>query len=119
MSDTLTDHISVLLQESIDGLDIKPGEVFLDGTIGSAGHSAEVAKRFGRTVKIIGLDADADAVLRAKAKLESLNADATIIEANFRDLDKVLDDLKIGLQLGNLFRPLLHRNRIEPNLFIK
>jgi 16S rRNA (cytosine1402-N4)-methyltransferase len=49
-------HTSVLLQEAIDGLDLQPGDIFLDGTLGNGGHTEEVLKRFGKQIRIIGLD---------------------------------------------------------------
>ena len=48
-------HKSVLLHEAIDGLDIKKGDIFVDGTLGGGGHSEEVCKSFGDTVSIIGM----------------------------------------------------------------
>jgi 16S rRNA (cytosine1402-N4)-methyltransferase len=75
-------HKSVLLKESIDGLSLKEGEVFLDGTFGGGGHSKEVRQRFGDKVQIIGLDQDPDV---AKA-----NPDFEVKTLNFRNLDQAL-----------------------------
>lgn len=88
-------HTSVLLQESIDGLDLHPGEIYVDGTLGSAGHSEEVARRFGSTVRIIGLDMDHDAILRATKRLSKLDANVEFVQVNFRNLDQVLTQLEI------------------------
>ena len=57
-------HISVLLHESIDGLLIKPGDIVVDGTLGGGGHTMEIIKRFGKSVKIICFDLDKDAISR-------------------------------------------------------
>lgn len=73
-------HKSVLLKESIDGLSLSPGQVFLDGTFGGGGHSREVRKRFGDKVQIIGLDQDPHV---AKAHL-----DFEVKTLNFRNLDQ-------------------------------
>ncbi len=55
-------HVSVLLNECIEGLDIKPDGIYVDCTVGGAGHSIEIAKRLGENGKLIGLDRDPDAV---------------------------------------------------------
>lgn len=87
-------HISVLLNEAIDGLQIKNGEVVLDGTINGGGHSFEIAKRFPK-VKIVGLDLDKDALVRAEARLKEVEADFVLYESNFKDLDSALQALNI------------------------
>jgi len=88
-------HKSVLLKESIGGLHIVPGDIYVDGTLGSGGHAEEVAKRFGRKVKIVGIDMDEDAILRAKVRLEKVDADVVFAQGNFRDIDKILSSLDI------------------------
>ncbi len=88
-------HIPVLLHESIDALDIKVGDIILDGTLGGAGHTEEVAKRYGKQVKVIGLDLDADAITRAEERLLPIAYDATFVVSNFEDADKVLDEMNI------------------------
>ena len=69
-----TVHTTVLLHESIDGLGIRPGDVYLDGTLGGAGHAeyvAQVAATFNcPKITIVGLDEDVDAIARAKVRLE-------------------------------------------------
>ena len=85
-------HTTVLLQESIDGLDIHEGDVFVDCTINGGGHSEEVAKRFGKKVKIVGIDMDANALLKAKDRLTKQNADFVLSQNNFRNIDKVLQE---------------------------
>ena len=88
-------HKSVLLHSSIDGLEIKAGDVVLDCTLGSGGHSEEIAKRYGKTVRLISIDQDADALTRSRARLEATGSDVTLVQSNFRNLDKVLADLGI------------------------
>lgn len=88
-------HKTVLLKESINGLDIHQGDIYLDGTLGSAGH-AEYALRINEgKIKVIGLDRDSQALLRSKDRLR-LYSDVTLIESSYGDLDKALDSLKIG-----------------------
>lgn len=88
-------HIPVLLHESIEGLALKDGNIFVDGTLGSAGHSALVAERFGDEVEIIGLDRDADALTRSEEKLRTLTHSAFLRQESFRHLDQVLLGLGI------------------------
>ena len=85
-------HISVLLNETIESLNINPEGIYVDGTAGGAGHSSEIAKRLvgGR---IIALDQDPDAVKVATERLKGYNA--TVIQSNFCDMDKVLESLNI------------------------
>ncbi len=89
-------HISVLLHEVVDGLDFQKDDIFIDGTLGSAGHCEEAVKRFGSSIKIIGLDMDEDALARASLRFKKLKADATFVQANFRNLDQVILDLKLS-----------------------
>ncbi len=90
-------HTSVLLQETIDNLDLKKGDSVLDGTINNAGHSLLIAERIGERGVLIGLDEDRTALVRAKENLASLKHPPRIelVEENFRNLDTVLDSLKI------------------------
>ena len=88
-------HISVLLNETIDGLNIKPGDTIVDGTLGGGGHTLEIIRRFGNKVKIICLDLDSDAVTRAKKLIDQTVSDVTFMTIGFQAIDKVLDELKI------------------------
>jgi 16S rRNA (cytosine1402-N4)-methyltransferase len=88
-------HEPVLLQETIDGLDLKPGDIFVDGTLGRAGHSLAAWKR-EPGIKLIGLDRDEQALEESKAKLETAGAKADLIQGNFRDMDKLL--AKAGIE---------------------
>lgn len=88
-------HISVLLNETVDGLAIKSGDIVVDGTLGGGGHTREIVRRFGSGVKVIGLDLDSDAMHRAKDNLSDMDSDTVFKIAGFQDLDKVLVDLSI------------------------
>lgn len=85
-------HISVLLNETIESLNIKEDGIYLDGTAGGAGHSLEIAKRL-TTGSLIALDQDPDAVKIATERLKGYNA--TVIQSNFCDMDSVLVSLNI------------------------
>lgn len=88
-------HISVLLTPLIDELQIKSGDIIVDGTLGGGGHTLEIIKRFGKNVKIICLDLDRDAISRAKKLIEATTSDVIFKTVGFQDIDKVLDDLEI------------------------
>jgi len=89
-------HISVLLSPLIDSLDIKTGDTIVDGTLGGGGHTLEIIKRFGKKVKIICLDLDKDAIDRVKKLIDPSTSNIVFKNVGFQDIDKALDDLKIG-----------------------
>ena len=83
-------HKSVLLNETIDSLNIKPDGIYIDGTVGGAGHSTEIAKRL-TTGRLIGLDQDPDAVKTASERLKDFNA--TVIQCNFSEMKQIASNL--------------------------
>lgn len=91
-------HTTVLLHESIEGLDIHEGDMYLDGTLGAGGHAAEAMKKAHGRLTVIGLDRDRDALARSKEILAVSSTPSSKIhlkEASYGDLDKVLDELGI------------------------
>lgn len=88
-------HVPVLLHEAIEALNLKDGDIFLDGTLGSAGHSLLVAEKFGDDVEIIGIDRDADALARSEERLRTLTHSAYLRLESFRNIDSVLTDLGV------------------------
>ncbi len=101
-----TVHKSVLLKESIEGLNLKAGSLVLDGTFGGGGHSMAICERV-KDVKIIALDQDADALSRGREKFKSIDCDISFNHKNFRDMDKVgvkeesLDGILLDLGLSS------------------
>ncbi len=89
-------HKSVLLHEAIDGLDIKNGDVFVDGTLGNGGHTDEVCKRFGNSISVIGIDIDQDAIERTKKRLAVYDTNVSYAQSSFRNIDTVLSNLGIS-----------------------
>ena len=87
-------HISVLLDECIDGLDIKPDGVYVDGTLGGAGHSFQIAARLS-TGRLIGIDRDPVALAAAAKRLEPYKDRVTLVHSNFCEIASVLRDLQI------------------------
>lgn len=88
-------HISVLLQECIDGLDIKPDGIYVDGTLGGAGHSSHIAARL-ETGRLIGIDRDTVALKAAEERLAPYSDKVTLVHSNFCEMRAVLDDLGIS-----------------------
>lgn len=86
-------HIPVLKDELVDGLEIKSGDVVVDGTLGGGGHTREVIERFGKSVKVICFDLDQDAIKRVKEDTKNFNCDVTFVNSGFQEIDKVLEDL--------------------------
>jgi len=109
----MTIHKSVLLNEAISGLNLKSGDIFFDGTLGGGGHSKKVCEIFGKSVKIIGVDRDSQAVQRAADKFEKLDCDFAFQTASFRNIDKVLDNLNIKAANGILLDLGLSSDQIE------
>lgn len=86
-------HVSVLLSECIEGLNIKSDGIYVDCTVGGAGHSIEIARRLGEKGKLIALDRDPDAVRAAEERLKGYNAQ--VIRSNYSDLRNILDSMGI------------------------
>ncbi|MGN0628507.1 MAG: 16S rRNA (cytosine(1402)-N(4))-methyltransferase RsmH [Oscillospiraceae bacterium] len=93
MSDIDFRHVSVLLNETIEGLNIKPDGIYVDGTAGGAGHSSEIAKRL-TTGRLIALDKDPEAVATATERLSKYPC-ASVIHSDFAEIPLVLDSLGI------------------------
>ena len=87
-------HISVLLNECLDGLNIKEDGIYVDGTLGGAGHSSQIAKRL-TTGRLIGIDRDPIALKAAGERLKPYADRVTLVHSNFCEISKVLDDLGI------------------------
>lgn len=85
-------HIPVLKDESIDGLCIKKGDIIIDGTLGGGGHTFEMIKRFGSSIKIIGFDLDLDAENRTESLIGTTPSDFIFANFGFQDIDKVLEE---------------------------
>lgn len=87
-------HVSVLLEECIEGLDIKPDGIYVDGTLGGAGHSSQIAKRL-TTGRLIGIDRDPVALKAAGERLAPYGDRVTLVHSNFCEIAQVLKDLEI------------------------
>ena len=109
-------HKSVLLNECIDNLNIKPDGIYVDGTLGGAGHSLEIVKRLSSSGRLIGIDRDSDALDAAKEKLKDYS-NVTYYHGNHDDIKEILKELEIDkvdgilLDLGVSSYQLDERNR--------
>lgn len=88
-------HKSVLLEETIQSLNIKTEGIYVDGTLGGAGHSYEIAKRLNGGGRLIGIDQDEAAILAGQARLEEFKGNVTIVRSNYSNIGQVLKDLHI------------------------
>lgn len=96
-------HKSVLLQECIDALNIRPDGIYLDGTLGGAGHSSQIARRLTEGGRLIGVDRDRTALAAAKERLAPYADRVTLVHSNFAEIDAILDSLGIQAVDGMLF----------------
>ena len=92
-------HTSVLLDETIAGLNIRPDGVYVDGTLGGAGHAREVCSRLSAQGRFIGIDQDQDAIIAASERLLPWKQ-ATIIRSNYCYMRKCLEETGITLVDG-------------------
>lgn len=88
-------HKSVLLNETVDSLCVKPQGIYVDGTLGGGGHASEVAARLGDGGRLIGIDQDADAIAAASERLAPFGDKITVVRSNYERIAQVLDELEI------------------------
>lgn len=88
-------HISVLLEETIEGLDIKPDGIYVDGTLGGGGHSYHICEKLNERGRLIGIDQDEDAIRAASNRLEPFKEMVTIVRSNYEKMKTVLEELQI------------------------
>ena len=95
-------HVPVLLQECLDALNIRPDGIYVDGTLGRAGHSLEIVKRL-TTGRLIGIDRDETAIAAAQERLADYRDRVTLVHSNFDRIGDILADLHIDGADGMLF----------------
>ena len=88
-------HTSVLLHETVDGLNVRPDGIYVDGTLGGGGHAFEVCTRLGDKGRFIGIDQDAAAIEAAGKRLEGFGEKVTIIRSNYRDMKPQLQNIGV------------------------
>lgn len=88
-------HKSIMLEEVIESLAIKPNGIYVDGTLGGAGHSSEIVKRLGEDGRLIGIDQDGEAIEAATKRLKPYKDKVTIVRSNYAQMKEVLHNLGI------------------------
>ena len=88
------EHYSVLLNETVDGLNIKPDGIYVDGTLGGGGHSKGILER-GKNIRLIGIDRDAEAIAAAGERLKEFKNNITLVNNNFSNIKQILNELGI------------------------
>ena len=89
------EHKSVLLYETVDSLNIRPGGFYVDGTLGGGRHAHEFCRRLGEHGRLIGIDQDADAIAAATKRLEPFADKVTVVRSNYENIASVLHELGI------------------------
>lgn len=89
------EHVSVLLNECIEGLAIKPEGIYVDGTLGGAGHASVVCSHLTENGYFIGIDQDKNALAVSTERLKGVRPKVSIVSSNFERVEKVLDELEI------------------------
>ena len=106
-------HETVLLKETVDGLNLKVGDTVFDGTLGGGGHSEYVAKTFGKEVKIIAVDRDSEALVRAEERLKAAHANYSLKLSDYRKIDEVMAELGIKEVQGIILDLGLSSNQLD------
>lgn len=88
-------HTSVLFEECMEGLNIRPDGIYVDGTLGGGGHSEGICKRLGEKGMLIGIDRDRDALNAAEKRLEAYPCQKVFVQSNYSDIKDVLADFEI------------------------
>lgn len=89
-------HVSVLLEETVEGLKIKPDGIYVDGTLGGGGHAYEVCRRLSNQGRFVGIDQDEAAIAAGSGRLEEFIGRAEVIRSNYSNMRQVLSSLGIS-----------------------
>lgn len=95
-------HVPVLLDEVMDGLNLQPSGIYVDGTLGGAGHSSQIAARLTEGGRLIGIDQDRDAIAAASRRLEAFGDMVIIVHDNYEHIPQILQQLGISSVNGIL-----------------
>ncbi len=95
-------HVSVLLEETVEALQIKPDGIYVDGTLGGAGHARQICQRLGDRGRFVGIDQDEEAIAVSTERLREFGEKVSIIKSNYAQMKQVLQDLGIDKADGIL-----------------
>ena len=95
-------HVPVMLREAVDALAVVPGGSYIDGTLGGAGHAAEILRRAGPEGRLLGIDLDAEALERSRARLEGVPGEACLVQGSHGDLRRLAAENGFGAVDGIL-----------------
>ena len=109
-------HKPVLLNECIEGLNIKPDGIYVDGTLGGAGHSEHIVKKLSNAGKLIGIDRDTDALNAAKERLKEYS-NVLYIHGNHDNIKDILKELEIEKNIIEILRRFIPANEIEKKTY--
>ena len=107
-------HKSILLQECLDFLNIKPDGIYVDGTLGGGGHAWHIASKLTKGGRLIGIDQDADAVFAAGMRLQEFSDRVCIVRHNYREIQQVLLGFGIKKVDGILLDPVSYTHLTLP-----
>ena len=96
-------HVSVLLEESVSALVTDPAGIYVDCTLGGSGHAAQIVSQLNSLGRFIGIDQDPAAIEAGKTRLANASCHIDIVQENFQNIDRVLNDLNISKVNGILF----------------
>ena len=88
-------HVSVLLEETVEALQVKPDGIYVDGTLGGAGHACQICRRLGDRGRFVGIDQDEEAIAVSTERLREFGEKVSIIKSNYGQMKQVLQDLGI------------------------
>ena len=91
----MEEHIPVLLNEVINGLNIKPSGIYVDLTVGRGGHSSKILEKL-TTGRLIAVDQDEEAIVASTARLKEVGNNFVVVRSNFSNLEKILSDLGVS-----------------------
>lgn len=89
-------HVSVLLEETVDGLKIKPDGIYVDGTLGGGGHASEVCRQLSDKGRFIGIDQDEAAITAGSERLKEFGEKVTIVRSNYCNMKQIVHELGIS-----------------------
>ncbi|MGN0853172.1 MAG: 16S rRNA (cytosine(1402)-N(4))-methyltransferase RsmH [Kiritimatiellia bacterium] len=99
----MSEHVPVLLRETVDALAVRPGGCYVDGTLGRAGHGAEILRRAGGEATLVGIDRDEQALAESRGRLDAFaKADVRMVHGRHGDLGTIVEEQGIGAVDGIL-----------------